>query len=84
MRLHSGQNCVECDDILNLAAVDSALANCSACYDEAMQEGPFCPRRIAPHLRQRVDVDRWTPMGATLWLLQGLLRIKADVPATAL
>jgi hypothetical protein len=32
-------------------------------------------------LRQRVDVDRWMPMVATLWLLQGLLKIKADVTA---
>jgi hypothetical protein len=49
-----------------------------------MQEGLFAlvvPRRM---LRQRVDVDRWMPMGATPWLLQGLLRIKADVPVTAL
>src|SRR5262249_18054249 len=48
------QSCVECDDILDLAAVDSAVANCSACDDEAMQAGLFAlvvPRRM---LRQRV------------------------------
>jgi hypothetical protein len=43
IRIVAFQSCVECDDILSLAAVDGVLANCSACYDEAMQEGLFCP-----------------------------------------